>query len=129
MFLSLGFFPLAISTDICILVPRLIFNTNLASSMENRFVDGIVGMQVPLMCQKSLQWIATSNFLELKTHLASSIKLHDTILFYFFFPSYIFSLSFGFFSKIVKFILLTCKCPLLHSFQKKLYMLKNLMFL
>ncbi len=81
IFLSLRFFLLAISTRICILVPRLIFHTNLPSSVENRFVHGIMGMQVPLVCPESVMWIATSNFLELKTHLASSLKLHDTISF------------------------------------------------
>jgi len=49
--------------------------------MENHFVDGIVGMQVPPMCQESVVWIATSKFVELKTKLASSIRLHDTISF------------------------------------------------
>ncbi len=81
IFLSSGFFPLATSADICILVSYLVFNTNSTSFMENHFVDGIVGMQVPPMCQESVVWIATSKFVELKTKLASSIRLHDTISF------------------------------------------------
>lgn len=111
-------FPASYFTHICILVPRLVFNTNSTSSLENRFVDGIVGMQVPLLCQGSVLWIATSNFLRLKTPTASSIRLHDIVSFSLSSLLIYFPYLLGSFQKLLSFFYYLINAPYFILFKK-----------